>query len=388
MRAIQETPTVPNPDLEILPGNKSSLTDADSRRRGLHNLCRLARYSISLRAARVLPLRKRADLRIAEFPGVQSLTSLPYFSAMVVIRGQDILFERYAADFDKDHPHSLQSISKTTMNLIVGKLVDQGLLDLSQTVSHYIPEIGSGYAGATLQQVLNMDVINDYTEDFADEKSTYYLHEEAMGWRLPLDPEHEETQRGFLKRITSSDTANRTGYINYKDANPDTMAWVVERATGRPMRAFLADIVDGAGLEGAFHITTDREGFPSVDGGVCLTARDLARYLSIFIRYGRGVCGEMVGSTRFIEQTLLGGIPSPPPKDPSLRYSNSMFVYGDHILGHGGWGGQLAIANLKTGIAGAFFSVAEDENPGVSLPNYSQSIVDMLVSVTQLSGSP
>jgi len=44
------------------------------------------------------------------------------------------------------------------MNLVVGQLVEQGVLDLSRSIAHYIPEIGSGYAGATLQQVLNMDV--------------------------------------------------------------------------------------------------------------------------------------------------------------------------------------------------------------------------------------
>jgi len=101
-----------------------------------------------------------------------------------------------------------------------------------------------------------------------------------MGWRLPRDPEHEDTQRQFLTRLASPDTTNRSGHTQYKDAHADVVGWVVERVSGRPLRDFLADLVDAAGLEGAWHITTDREGFPTVDGGACVTARHLARYFA------------------------------------------------------------------------------------------------------------
>jgi len=184
-----------------------------------------------------------------------------------------VLFERYAPDFGPDQPHSIQSITKTLMNLMVGRLVEQGVLDLSKTIEHYVPEIGSGYAKATLQQVLNMDVVNDYSQEFADPRATYYRYEEAMGWRLPLDPEQEPTQRGFLPQIASTDPTNHSGHIHYKDANTELLGWVVERAGGRSLRSSLADIVDAAGLEGSFHITTDRAGAPTLSGGGCLTAR-------------------------------------------------------------------------------------------------------------------
>src|ERR1700730_3358400 len=110
--------TIPNPDLIVVEGNKSHWTHADHRRRGFHNLHRTARYSLTLRSALAMTLEKRMDLRIAQDEAVRHFTSLPWFSAMVVIRGQHILFERYAPDFGKDHPHSIQSITKTTINLI------------------------------------------------------------------------------------------------------------------------------------------------------------------------------------------------------------------------------------------------------------------------------
>ena len=42
-------------------------------------------------------------------------------------------------------------------------------------VERWVPEIGSGYRGATIQHVLDMDVANDYTEDFSQyQPRSYY----------------------------------------------------------------------------------------------------------------------------------------------------------------------------------------------------------------------
>src|SRR5690349_13326806 len=99
--------TLPNPDLELLDENKCRWSHADRRRYGWHHLHQLVKYSTSYRATRVMPLEKRMDLSIAELESVRHLTALPWFSAMVVIRDQHILYERYAPDFGPDRTHSL-----------------------------------------------------------------------------------------------------------------------------------------------------------------------------------------------------------------------------------------------------------------------------------------
>jgi CubicO group peptidase (beta-lactamase class C family) len=372
--------TVPNSDLVVVEGNKSRWSHADHRRHGWHNLHRIARYSSSFRAARVMPLEKRMDVRIAEHESVRRITALPWFSAMIVIRGKHILFERYAPDFGPGRPHSIQSITKTTVNLLVGQLVRDGILDPSRKVGYYIPEIGSGYADATLQQVLNMDVVNDYSEDFADPLATYYRHEEVMGWRVSEDPKGTESPHEFIRRIASSSTLNDRGHIQYKDANTDVIGWVIERASGHPLRSFLADIVDAAGIEGVFHVTTDRDGVPWLAGGGCLTARDLARYFSLFVRRGRGVGGEAIGSAAFIDQTVSGGVAMPHPYE-WVRYSNHLMVTG-RWLGHGGWGGQHVLAHLDTGVIGVFYSVLEDQH--AASRGYMVPTVRMLETITAM----
>ena len=190
-----------NSALETVADHKALWNSPDFRRWGFHNLHLNVRYGMSLRADCVLALEKCLDRRIGDMPEVRRLTGSSIFSAMVVLRGQHVLYEAYADDFGPDCPHSVMSISKTHLNLIIGALVAEGVLDLGSSVASYIPDIGSGYAEATIQQVLNMDVANDYSEDYSDSYASSYAHVISMGWRLPVDDEIDETQTRFLKKI-------------------------------------------------------------------------------------------------------------------------------------------------------------------------------------------
>ncbi|MBT1516869.1 serine hydrolase [Bradyrhizobium sp. SRL28] len=379
--ATNELATVPNPELTVGEDNLPYWSEPKSHRWGNHNLYRIARYGTSYRAARVMTLRERTDPRIGEMGAVRHLTSLPWFTAMAVIRGSDVLFERYAPDFGPDRPHPLKSTSKSAANLVIGRMVEEGKIDLGRRVADYLPWIGSGYAAATVQQVLNMDVANDYTEEYLDRHSGIYYYGEALGWCLPPEGRPEYTHRTFVPTITSNDTTNRTGHHQYKSPNTDVLGMIAEVASGRPLRAYYADLADGAGIEGCLWMSTGRDGFPNVCGGMCLTARDLARYGSIFARRGRGVDGRPVGSASFIDASLRGGIPM--AGRPGLRYSNQLFTDG-RFVAHSGSGGQLMLADLTSGVVGAFFSTVEFEDVykiDQDKTSYWQAVVDMLRSI-------
>ena len=137
---------IANPDLVTLADNKARWNLPDFRRHGFHNLHTVARYTQSFRSSRVLPLRKEIDWTIGERPDVARLLAMPHFSAFVVVNGDRILYESYAPDFGPDRVHSIQSITKTTLNLMLGRCVADGLVNLDDRVKTYLPEIGTGYA--------------------------------------------------------------------------------------------------------------------------------------------------------------------------------------------------------------------------------------------------
>jgi len=372
--------TFPNPDITVTDDLKPRWNSPDFRRRGFHNLHTATKHAISLRAANVLALEKCIDRHIGDREDVRRLTNTSMFSAMAVVQGQKVLFESYAPDFGPHQPHSIQSITKTHLNLVYGQLLEQGLVDLNKTVGDYLPEIGSGYRDATLQAVLNMDVENDYSENYDDPLTSSYLHEVPMGWRLPADGQTVVSEHAFLATISSDDVTNRLPHAQYKSANSDVLAWVAERASGRSLRSFFADITDAAGIEGSFHITADREARPWASGGGCLTARDLARYGLLFIRGGEGVDGSRVGTADFIEATRKHpGKPMPAPRE-FVSYSNQMNTDGRWV-GHGGYGGQYMLCDLESGVVGVFFSVLE--NRDCYDPDYSCDVIKMLAAIAR-----
>jgi CubicO group peptidase (beta-lactamase class C family) len=379
--SVNVTTTDPSSDLLVGEGDRPGWNQPDRRRRAFHNMHTVFRYSLGIRAPEVLRLGKVVDRRIGDLASVRRLTGTTYFSGMVAVRGGDVLFERYAPDFGPTQPHSVQSITKTTMNLVVGLLVEQGKVDLGKEVRHYLPDIGSGYAAATVQDVLDMNAINDYSEDYKDPFASVFLHEVAMGWRLPSPGAREAPNREFVRGIRSADVTNRSGLVQYKSANTDVIGEIAERVSGRPLRDMLIEIVEAAGLEGTFHIGTDRVGTPIINGGACLTARDLARYALLFVRGGQGVGGQQVGSRAFIEATRVRkGVPYAAPRDWQ-RYSNHTVTDGQ-CVGHGGYGGQYMLANPDTGVVVVFFSVLEDA--AAHDPAYSAEVIRMAEEVTRL----
>lgn len=371
--------THPNPDLTVGADLRPRWNSAPHRRAGFHTLHRLTRYASQYRAGQVMDLRLSADLSIALRADVRALTASPWFSAMAVTQGNRLLYECYAPDFGPDQPHSIMSISKMSVNLIIGRLWEEGRIDLQATVGSILPGIGAGYHGALVQDVLNMNVQNAYDEDYHNPETSAFLHEAAMGMRLPAGA--EPTNRDFISAIGlapgAADTLNPTGMCLYKSANTDVLAWVAEVCGGRPLAAWMADLADAAGVEGALHVQTDRTGQPILNGGISLTARDLCRYGAILARMGAGVDGRPFGSAAFLRATQAGGIAMPAPRG-HLRYSNQTNTNGVWF-GHGGYGGQYMVANPETGRVAAFLSVLQDEDGYDS--DYYPPIIAMLSEI-------
>jgi len=382
--------TVRNPDLVVTDDNKGNWNLPDNRRWGFHNLHRISRYSLGIRAPAQVPLQKVLDRRIGDMSEVRRLTGTTFFSAMVVVRGQTILFETYAPDFGPECLHSMQSITKTTMNLIFGRLIEDRLVDVNQKVVYYLPEIGSGYAEATVQQVLNMDLMNNFNEDYSDpyrfDESPgatvgYGRQEIAMGWRLPPEGENEIICRQFLTSLVSDDVTNTTAIAQYKSPNTDLLGWIAERVTGRSLRDILIEIVEAAGIEGMFYISIDREGTPIISGGGSMTARDLARYGQLFVRSGIGVSGQKFGNPAYFERIRKYTGPPMPEPEEWVHYSNQVMTNGRWI-GHGGYGGQYMLADPESGVVVVFFSVLEDREAYDT--TYYKEIIRMAEEITWL----
>jgi len=369
-----------NPSLVVLRDNKPKWYLPESRREGYRNLHKINRYGLLHRSDLVLKLNKKHNKKIENIPSVKKVISHKYFCSLLVGKDQEILFEKYASDFTEKTPQTIMSITKMFVNIFIGELLEKKLIDLNKKISHYLPNIGSGYASATVQDVLDMNIVNSYSEDYTDPYTSSFMHEPVCGWRLPSDLNDKMGQEEFLNSIQANekkDLTNSTEFSHYKSANTDVIGVLIEKVSGKKLNQWILDSVEAAGLEDALYMGTDRFGMPWISGGGCLISRDFLRFGLLFSRRGIGVGNRKVGSSEFFNQTLKnkGTKYMELAKDKFLYYSNSTMKLGDWI-GHSGLGGQFLAINLKNGITASYFSVID--TPSGTDENYKRDMINMM----------
>ena len=369
-----------NPNLVIVRDNKAKWYLPETRRDGYRNLHKINRYGLLFRSDLVLKLTTNFNKDIAKKTSVKKMTNHKYFCSLLVGKNQEILYEKYANDFSRSQPQTIMSITKMFINLFIGELLEKKMIDLNKNISHYLPNIGTGYASAKIQDVLNMNIDNSYSEDYTDPYTSSYLHESVIGWRLPKNLKDTETQEEYLNKIEAKKNKNlfnNSEFSHYKSANTDVLGVLVEKISGKSLRDWLLSAVEAAGFEDALYMGTDRNSTPWISGGGCLITRDFLRYGLLFSRKGQGVGNREVGSASFIDQTLKnkGTKYMELKKNKFLYYSNSTMKSGNWI-GHSGLGGQFLAVNLKTGIVAAYFSVID--TPSGTDEKYKADMINML----------
>ena len=373
----------PNPSLVVKRDNKPKWYLPESRREGYRNLHKINRYGLLYRSDLVLKLNKKLNKKIENISSVKKMINHKYFCSLLVGKDQDILYEKYASDFTEKTPQTIMSITKIFVNLFIGDLVEKKIINLKDKISKYLPNIGTGYAEATIQDVLDMNIQNAYSEDYTDPYTSSYLHEPVCGWRLPNDLNEKIGQEEFLNKIKSNkneDLTNKSEFSHYKSANTDVIGLLIEKVSKKKLKDWVLDAVEAAGFEDALYIGTDRFGMPWISGGGCLISRDFLRFALLFSRKGLGVENRIIGSSSFFDQTLnnKGTKYLEFTKDKFVHYSNSVMKSGNWI-GHSGLGGQFLAANLKTGIVASFFSVID--TPSGTDDNYKKDMICMMDEV-------
>jgi CubicO group peptidase (beta-lactamase class C family) len=349
-----------NPDLSVGPDNKQRWNQPAHRRHGFHNAHLLFRRAHMVRSRNVLMLEPAPKDLSNVIPDLGALLTHPAFSAFCCLRDNQVIMEAAAPDFSTTAPHSIQSVSKLHIHLIIGRLLEQGFLSLEAKVSDYLSGVGSGYADAPIQALLNMALINDFSEDYDDPNSDCYTEEIALGWRLPADGIAETTLKQFTTSITGYQPSNALEQAVYKSANTDMLTVIAACVSPIPLVQHIEEIADAAGYEGAFHISLSPDGYPAFSGGGCLSARDLARFGLLFARMGHDIFGAPVANANFLANSLIQLAPKLSPPKNWLRYSNHLMTDG-RFVGHAGYGGQFLLVDTETRTSCSFLSVLEND---------------------------
>jgi CubicO group peptidase (beta-lactamase class C family) len=216
---------------------------------------------------------------------VEDVLAGTFTDAWVVLQDGELVAERYYAGMTAGTRHLLQSVSKSIVGCVAGILAGRGLLDPGAPVTAYVPEVeGSGYAGASVRDLLDMRTGVAFRETYTALDAEVRVMERSMGWRpaLPGDPEG-----AYPYLATLGSAGPHGGEFTYRSADSDMLGWACERASGIRMADLISALIwQPIGAECDAEITCDPLGSAVHDGGISATARDLARFGEMLVDDG------------------------------------------------------------------------------------------------------
>ena len=218
---------------------------------------------------------------------VDDMLETTWTDGFLVLHEGRVVAETYRNGMTAATLHLSQSVAKSLTSALVGILVGRGEIDVRRTVDHYIPELTeSGYAGATVDQVLDMRSGVRFREEYWALDSEVAALDRACGWK-PLDGPDDPapTIRTFIPTLQLG--RPHGGPFVYRSIETDVLAWVLEAVSKQDLATLMsAELWGPMDAEADANVTIDREGTGLADGGVNATLRDYGRFGQLFLDGG------------------------------------------------------------------------------------------------------
>ena len=292
----------------------------------------------------------------------------------IVIHNGRIIYEAYPRMLPTDK-HNYMSISKSLVATLVAILEDRDLVDVSNAIDDYIPELkGTAWAGTSVQDILDMasgmDCLEIDADSYTNVDHCYYHFEASLGWVRPTT----DTLEDSYEYVASLPRKRAPGEaFEYTSQNTFVLGWLIETMSGQTFADFLSrEIWQKVGAESDALIVAPIRGVPIVHGGISSTLRDVARFGLLFTPGIRRASDSPVVSDAYLEKIQKGGRPEifdAARENPSLVDGESPrhntwqwdFVMEDGDFFKGGYGGQGLYVSPSRNLVVAFFGAFETD---------------------------
>jgi CubicO group peptidase (beta-lactamase class C family) len=233
-----------------------------------------------------------------------------YTDAFLVIRGDEIVYEKFFNGMYADQPHQLMSVTKSFGGLLGLMAVEAGKLKQSDLVTKYVPELksASAFADATFGQVLDMTNSMDFTEDYADPRSGIRTYGAVLGWTKPVPGiKYEDNLYDYLVTLKKDKKHEHGEIFHYQTPKTDVVNWVTNRVNGQSFQdAMYGKLWSKVGTEGETYVLLDKNATLVAGGGLNASPYNLARFAIMMINDGR-FNGRQVVQPAVIEKLAQGG---------------------------------------------------------------------------------
>src|SRR5688572_8302280 len=234
-------------------------------------------------------------------------------NGVIVIRNNEILFEKYWNGFSRHYQHVWFSMTKSMTSSAFGLLVTQNKVDLKASPVKYVAELkGTPWERTTIQDVLNMSTALGFQETYTDTASLFYkYYGGAIGFfpnaSADTDPKTAKVLGAydFLTSLATQNNNLQPGVkFEYNSTNVDVISWIISRITGKTYNEFIQENVwSKIGAEHDAYINIDRSYTPVATGGMNSTVRDLALFGTLILNRGK-IDGKHVIPQSWVNETI------------------------------------------------------------------------------------
>jgi CubicO group peptidase (beta-lactamase class C family) len=206
-------------------------------------------------------------------------------TALLFIRRDTILYEKYFNGFSRESYFHSQSVAKSFISFLIGAAMDDGYIDgIDDPMTRYIPELldrDPDFGKITIRDLLEMRSGIKYFTGYIPGTNIHLpWHDEAVGYY------HPRVRKLLLKKVgIESEPGLTFQYCNY---NTSYLGLIIERATKKTVSEYLeeklwAEIME---YDALFSIDSKRSGFEYMPSRLIARAIDYARFGRLYLHKG------------------------------------------------------------------------------------------------------
>jgi CubicO group peptidase (beta-lactamase class C family) len=223
-------------------------------------------------------------------------------TALIFIRKDTILYEKYFNGFTRDSYFHSQSMAKSFVSFLIGAAIDEGLItSVDDSITKYIPELlqrDKKFGRITVRHLLEMRSGLKYNTDYIP--GTYIhapWHDEAVGYY------HPNVRKLLLKKVKIAEEPG--GVFQYCNYNTSYLGLIIERVTKLTVSEYLEDKLWSKimAYDALFSIDSKKSGFEYMPSRLIARAIDYARFGRLFLHEGNWNGNQIISKNWVLEST-------------------------------------------------------------------------------------
>ncbi len=253
-----------------------------------------------------------------------------YTDALVVVQGDQIVFEKYFNGMHPAQPHQMMSVTKSFTGLFGLMAVEDSRADENDLVIKHVPELktAGAFKDATFGQVLDMTNSMDFSEIYDDPDSGIRHYGVVVGLMEPVvGKNYAGSIYEYLPTLPKDPQHEHGEIFHYQTPKTDVVNWVTNRVTGASFQDNLYQkLWSKLGTDGETYVLLDHNGTLFAGGGLNAPPHSLARFTMMMLNDGK-FNGQQVVSPAVIKKLSDGA--------STQAFSNGPEAKG--IMANGDW---------------------------------------------------